>query len=58
MSSIKGEFVLVIEGLKEEKNENNSLKAALDFAKQLILDGYKISDAAKKTALNFNFKKY
>ena len=53
--SIKGEYVLVIEGMK--KKENTSIEDALDFAKQLISNGDKISDAAKKTAINFNFKK-
>ena len=54
--SIKGEFVLVLAPFKK-KEETASLEEAVEFAKNLVLNGEKIGNAAKKAAARFNFKK-
>ncbi len=53
---IKGEYVLIVKGaIKRE--EKGSLEEAIEFAKQLILNGEKVTSASKKAALFFNFSK-
>ena len=47
--TIKGEFVLVLKGL-EQKETKGSLKEAVEYAKQLVLNGEKKTIAAKKAA--------
>ena len=55
-TSIKGEFVLVLDGVKIEEKET-SFEDALRFAKKLMDAGEKASVAAKKSAVQFNLKK-
>ena len=49
--SIKGEIVLVLEGAKEDKNEEKyTLQDAVEIAKKLIEQGEKTTSAAKQAA--------
>ncbi|MCR4780502.1 MAG: 16S rRNA (cytidine(1402)-2'-O)-methyltransferase [Ruminiclostridium sp.] len=53
----KGEYVLVIEGAKEEKQPEADIGAAVEYAKKLISEGAKASDACRETAKLFGFSK-
>lgn len=46
----KGEFVLVIEGAKEQQEEEMSLEQAVELARELIRQGHSSSEAAKQAA--------
>lgn len=46
----KGEFVLVIEGAKEQPEEEMSLEQAVELAWELIQQGHSASEAAKQVA--------
>lgn len=46
----KGEFVLVIEGAKEQQAEEMSLEQAVELARELIRQGHSSSEAAKQAA--------
>lgn len=46
----KGEFVLVIEGAKEQPEEEMSLEQAVELARELIQQGHSASEAAKQAA--------
>ena len=46
----KGEFVLVIEGAKEQPEEEMSLEQAVKLARELIQQGHSASEAAKQAA--------
>lgn len=46
----KGEFVLVIEGAKEQQEEEMSLEQAVELARKLIRQGHSSSEAAKQAA--------
>ncbi len=54
--SIKGEIVLVLEGAREEEKKY-TLQDAVAFAKELIADGEKTTEAAKQAAAATGFKK-
>lgn len=53
----KGEFVLVIEGAKEIKGEEYTLKEAQALVEKLVKDGKSLSQAAKEAANVTGFKK-
>lgn len=57
--SPKGEYVLIVEGDKVSNNLDSSstLTEAVDFAKNLIKEGFKPVDAAKQAAKITNHKK-
>jgi 16S rRNA (cytidine1402-2'-O)-methyltransferase len=56
--SLKGEFVLVLEGApKQEEQEELSLEYAVSIAQKLVESGQKPTDAAKQAALMTGFKK-
>lgn len=56
--SPKGEYVLVIEGAKEEEQQEEiTLEKACEMALQLIADGRKASDACKEIAKLTGFSK-
>ncbi len=56
--SLKGEFVLVLEGAKVQENaEELTLEYAVEMAKKLIENGEKPTDAAKQAAQMTGFKK-
>ncbi len=56
--SPKGEYVLVIEGAKEEEQQEEiTLEKACEMAGQLIADGKKASDACKEIAKLTGFSK-
>lgn len=55
--SPKGEYVLIIEGAKEEEQEKITLEKACEMAGQLIADGKKASDACKEIAKLTGFSK-
>lgn len=55
--SLKGEIVLVLEGVKEEIKEEYTLEDAVNLAKSLIDGGEKKSEAAKEAAAVTGFKK-
>lgn len=56
--SVKGEIVLVLEGAKQTKDEEEyTLEAAAALAKQLIEKGEKATEAAKQAAAVTGFKK-
>lgn len=56
--SIKGEIVLVLEGLKDEAPEEQyTIEDAVNLAKTLISGGEKATDAAKEAAKVTGFKK-
>lgn len=46
----KGEFVLVIEGAKEQEQEEITLEQAVELARELIQQGRSASEAAKQAA--------
>ena len=46
----KGEFVLVIEGAKEQQEEEMSLEQAVELARELIQQGHSASESAKQAA--------
>ncbi len=53
----KGEYVLVIEGAKEQEQEEITLDKACQMAEKLIADGKKASDACKEIAKLTGFSK-
>jgi len=53
----RGEYVLVVEGAKEKKNEEFSLAQAAGIAKDLIKGGMKMSEACKEAAKISGFGK-
>lgn len=56
--SLKGEFVLVLEGAqKQAEEESYTLEYAVETAKKLIENGTKPTDAAKEAAALTGFKK-
>lgn len=55
--NIKGEIVLVLEGLKQTEEESYTLNQAVEIAKNLIEKGTKSSEAAKEAASITGFKK-
>lgn len=57
--SPKGEYVLIVDGAKATNNLDNSstLTEAVDFAKNLVKEGFKPVDAAKQAAKITNHKK-
>lgn len=56
--SLKGEFVLVLEGKKqEEKSEEYTFEFAVETARKLIENGAKPTEAAKEAASITGFKK-
>ena len=56
--SLKGEFVLVLEGApKSDDSDNITLEYAVDMAKKLIENGTKPTEAAKQAAAMTGFKK-
>lgn len=55
--NIKGEIVLVLEGLQETEEESYTLEQAVEIAKKLIEEGTKSSEAAKRAASMTGFKK-
>lgn len=57
VNSPRGEYVLVIEGTKEEKSLEMSLEDAADIARKYMEEGYSASDAAKKAAKETGFTK-
>lgn len=56
-SPIKGEIVLIIEGLKKDKTNDSSLEDALKIANNEIKNGSSIKDAAKIAAKETSIKK-
>ena len=46
----KGEFVLVIEGAKEQQEEEMNLEQAVELARELIQQGHSASESAKQAA--------
>ena len=55
--SPKGEYVIIIEGKKEDINEDITLEIAVEMAKNLVEKGMSINNAAKETAAQTPFKK-
>ena len=55
--SPKGEYVIIIEGKKEDINEDITLEMAVEMAKNLVEKGMSINNAAKETAAQTPFKK-
>ncbi len=53
----KGEFVLVLEGSREENKVSYTLEEAIEMAKMLMKNGESASSAAKETASATGFKK-
>lgn len=53
----KGEFVLIIEGVEAPKQTEISLEDAIKEAKDLVENGERPTDASKKIAAKYNFKK-
>ena len=53
----KGEYVLVIEGAKEEEKEEITLEKACEMAEKLIAEGKKASEACKEIAKLTGFSK-
>lgn len=53
----KGEYVLIVEGAKEEKPPQISLEEAADMARELIEEGMKASEACKEIAGRTEFSK-
>ena len=56
-ASIKGEFVLVIEGAKPEETPELTLDEAVRLAKKLVEDGMGMNYAAKQLAKDTKYKK-
>ena len=56
--SIKGEIVLVLEGKKQDEQEDSyTMEQAVTLAQELIADGVRITDAAKQAAAITGYKK-
>ncbi len=55
--SPKGEFVLVIEGTREERTEDNTLDEAVNKALSMCENGISLSEASKETAKITGFSK-
>ena len=55
--SPKGEYVIIIEGKKEDINEDITLEMAVEMAKNLVEKGMSINNAAKEIAAQTPFKK-
>ena len=53
----RGEFVLIIEGKREEEAEEYTLEEAVSLAKRLISEGRSTSSAAKEAAEASHFRK-
>jgi len=53
----RGEFVLIIEGKREEETEEYTLEDAVSLAKRLISEGKSTSSAAKEAAEASHFRK-
>ncbi len=53
----RGEYVLVIEGAKQEDQQQYSLEDAAELARKLIAEGEKLSDACKAAAKQTGYKK-
>lgn len=53
----KGEFVLVVEGNIKVPEERYVPEEAIEYARKLIVDGAKTSDACKEAAKKFGFTK-
>lgn len=53
----KGEFVLVVEGNIKVPEERYVPEEAIEYARKLIVDGLKTSDACKEAAKKFGFTK-
>ncbi|MFA6796882.1 MAG: 16S rRNA (cytidine(1402)-2'-O)-methyltransferase [Bacilli bacterium] len=54
-NTLKGEFVIVIEGKQIRENENGELeKDIITYAKKLVKAGYKNSEVAKILSIEFN----
>ena len=56
-TSIKGEFVLIIEGARLEEQPELSFEDAVELAKKLVENGTGMNDAAKQLAKDTGFKK-
>ena len=56
-SSIKGEYVLIIEGAKKEEKPELSFEEAVELAKKLVENGMGLNDAAKQLAKDTSYKK-
>ena len=55
--SPKGEYVIIIEGKKEDVDEDITLEIAVEMAKNLVEKGMSINNAAKEIAAQTPFKK-
>ena len=53
----KGEFVLILEGKKEEKRGERSLEGAVSLARELSGGGMSLSEAARTAAQRSGFRK-
>ena len=53
----KGEFVLILEGSVPETEPQISLADAIEEAKQLVEEGERPTDAAKKISAQYGYKK-
>ena len=53
----KGEYVLVVEGKSNVQEGRNVPEEAIEYARNLIIDGTKVSDACKEAAKKFGFTK-
>ena len=53
----KGEFVLVLEGATPETEPQISLEDAIEEAKQLVAEGERPTEAAKKISAQYGYKK-
>lgn len=53
----KGEYVLVIEGAPKEEEKTSDIEEAIDFARKLIEEGTKTSDACREAAKMYGFSK-
>lgn len=54
---LKGEIVLILEGKKSEDKPHMTPKQAVAYAKRLVADGMRPTDAAKKAAAQAGLKK-
>ena len=53
----KGEFVLVLEGAIPETEPQKSLEDAIEEAMQLVAEGERPTEAAKKISAQYGYKK-
>ena len=53
----KGEFVLILEGAVPEKDPQISLEDAIEEAKQMVAEGERPTEAAKKISAQYGYKK-